>query len=161
MTSSRYTRHLDPTRPLRTVSISLYKAIRGGEGCFLPVLFLHFHLPVTACQVKGQKPLRACQRIQVVVDSRKQVGVIPGYIVQLPVVDAKQARPILLLHEDDKGRPGAARRLHDVSSQHFFQEGFHLRSLVVGDPHWGAPHLHGIAGVHGVAYHTRPPEVLI
>ncbi|KRY27018.1 hypothetical protein T01_13689 [Trichinella spiralis] len=41
------------------------------------------------------------------------------------------------------------------------QEGFHLRSLVVGNPPWKASHWFGVAGVDGVAYHACLPEVLI
>ncbi|KRY35885.1 hypothetical protein T03_7450 [Trichinella britovi] len=66
----------------------------------------------------------------------------PIKIVQLPVVDEKPARPILLLQEDDR-------------------EGFQLRSLVVGDPPWGPPHWLGVSGVNDVALHARPPEVQI
>ncbi|KRX62866.1 hypothetical protein T06_12515 [Trichinella sp. T6] len=54
-----------------------------------------------------------------------------------------------------------ARRLHNVTPQHFDQEGFHLRSLVVGDPPWLAPHWLGVSGVNDVALHARPPEVQI
>ncbi|KRX34474.1 hypothetical protein T05_507 [Trichinella murrelli] len=54
-----------------------------------------------------------------------------------------------------------ARRLHNVSSQHFDQEGFQLRSLVVGDQPWGAPHWLGVSGVNDAVLHARPPEFQI
>ncbi|KRX54392.1 hypothetical protein T02_9452 [Trichinella nativa] len=63
----------------------------GGEGRFLPILWFDLNLPVAACQVQGRKPLCTRQRIQSVVDPRERVGILPGEVVQLPVIDTEPA----------------------------------------------------------------------
>ncbi|KRX53453.1 hypothetical protein T09_8291 [Trichinella sp. T9] len=112
------------------------KAHQAPQNCRHEPLKVADALHIAACQVQGRKPLCTHQRIQGVVNPRERVGILPG---------------------DSQG----LRWLYDVSPQHFTHEGFHLRSLVIEDPSWGAPHWFGVAGVDGVAYHARLHEVLI
>ncbi|KRY10679.1 hypothetical protein T12_15329 [Trichinella patagoniensis] len=63
----------------------------GGECRLLPILLFDLNLPVSACQVQGQKPLCTRQRVQSVVDPREQVGILPFEVVQLPLIDTELA----------------------------------------------------------------------
>ncbi|KRY26553.1 hypothetical protein T01_6013 [Trichinella spiralis] len=63
----------------------------GGEGRLLPILLFDLNLPGSACQVQGRKPLCTCQRVQSVVNPRERVGILPGEVVQLPVIDTEPA----------------------------------------------------------------------
>ncbi|KRX15936.1 hypothetical protein T07_6614 [Trichinella nelsoni] len=63
----------------------------GGEGRLLLILLLDLHLPVSACQVQGRKPLCTRQRVQSVVEPQERVRILPCEVVQLPVIDTELA----------------------------------------------------------------------
>ena len=56
--------------------IKLKESVRGANGCLLPVLRLHFHLPVLTQQIEGAKDSRSSKRVQSLVNSGNGIRIL-------------------------------------------------------------------------------------
>ena len=98
--------------------------IPGSKSSLWHIRYSYFQLMVTGSQVNLGEDTRTMLLIEQVINARKRILVLYGYLVQLPVVYAHPKTPILLLYKQNRSTPRRCTWSNEAFTQQLLKLGF-------------------------------------
>ena len=76
-----------------------------SKGVLVDVLILYSYLVISQSEIYLRKYSHTLQLIENIINPWQRILVLDSYLIQLLEINAQPQRPILLLHEQDRGTP--------------------------------------------------------